>query len=47
MFAWDGWTGVCSLGAGLSLIALIVWLTSGRSMPDRQPGSDALENHLD
>jgi predicted MFS family arabinose efflux permease len=47
MFAWDGWTGVCSLGAGLSLIALIFWLTSGRSMPDRQPGSDALENHLD
>jgi predicted MFS family arabinose efflux permease len=31
MFAWAGWTGVCSLGAGLSLIALILWLMSHRT----------------
>ncbi|HUN97588.1 MAG TPA: MFS transporter [Bradyrhizobium sp.] len=31
MFAWNGWAGVCWLGAGLSLIALIFWLTSSRS----------------
>jgi predicted MFS family arabinose efflux permease len=34
MFAWGGWTGVCLLGAGLSLIALIFWLTSSRSRPN-------------
>jgi predicted MFS family arabinose efflux permease len=31
MFAWAGWTGVCFLGAGLSLIALIFWLMSRTS----------------
>jgi predicted MFS family arabinose efflux permease len=35
IFAWAGWGGVCLLGAGLSLIALLFWLRSGRSRPNR------------
>jgi predicted MFS family arabinose efflux permease len=34
MFAWVGWAGVCLLGASLSLIALLLWLRSGRRRPD-------------
>jgi predicted MFS family arabinose efflux permease len=34
MFAGAGWTGVCLLGASLSLIALLFWLRTGRSRPD-------------
>jgi predicted MFS family arabinose efflux permease len=26
MYAWVGWTGVCLLGAGFPLVALLIWL---------------------
>jgi predicted MFS family arabinose efflux permease len=35
MFAWAGWAGVCSLGASLSLIALLFWLRGSRPRRDR------------
>lgn len=34
MFAWAGWAGVCSLGASLSLIALLFWLRGSRRRPN-------------
>jgi predicted MFS family arabinose efflux permease len=34
MYAWAGWSGVCWLGAGVSLSALLFWRLTLRGMPD-------------
>jgi len=32
-YAWAGWSGVCGLGAGVSLVALLFWWLTLRGMP--------------
>lgn len=34
VYAWAGWLGVCLLGAGISSLALVYWLTTLRSAAD-------------
>ena len=34
VYAWAGWSGVCWLGAGVSLSALLFWRLTLRGMPD-------------
>ncbi|EPM1538668.1 MFS transporter, partial [Serratia marcescens] len=34
MYAWAGWSGVCWLGAGVSLSALLFWRLTLRGMPE-------------
>ncbi|CUZ52921.1 Inner membrane transport protein ynfM [Serratia marcescens] len=40
MYAWAGWSGVCWLGAGVSLSALLFWRLTLRGMP---PSAAAVE----
>ena len=35
MYAWAGWQGVCGLGAGVSLLALLFWWATRRCMPEQ------------
>ena len=35
MYAWAGWSGVCWLGAGVSLLALLFWWATRRCMPEQ------------
>ena len=43
VYAAAGWTGVCVLGAGVSLLAGIIWITSLRYMPTDGAGRRAVQ----